>query len=56
MKFLLRKMKCTYCKNKWFHKLIDIGRKNLKDRVILTPHLNVEPSDVKGLSQGHRTI
>lgn len=56
MKVLLSKLKCTYYKNKSFHRLVDTGSKDLKDRLILTSHLNVEecePTIVKGLSQGH---
>lgn len=56
MKLLLSKLKCTSYKYKKFHRLLDTGRKDLNDRLILTPHLNVEESEptvVKGISQGH---
>ena len=58
MKLLLSKLKCTSYKNKDLHRLIDTGRKDLKDRLILIPHLNVEESEptiAKGFSQGHIT-
>lgn len=45
-KFCLENGNATH-KNKKFHRPVDPGRKGLKDRLILTPHLNVEESELQ---------
>lgn len=45
MKFCLENWNATH-KNKKFHGPVDHGRKGPKDRLILTPHLNVEESEL----------
>ena len=45
MKFCLENWNATH-KNKKFNGPVDHGRKGPKDRLILTPHLNVEESEL----------